>query len=98
MRSVPIRVSLVPFIGWIIGAALMGCVAFDTTVLSTVADLNERPSVAILPVGFDLEIRTLSAVKTAHEMLSPEEESKQVPKPFGICNRMPIHAPNLLID
>jgi hypothetical protein len=77
MRSVPISVSLVPFIGWIIGAALMGCVPFESTVLSTVEDLNERPAVAILPVGFDLEIRTLSAVKTVHEMPSTEEESKQ---------------------
>jgi len=71
MRSVSICVSLVPFVGWIIGAALMGCVAFDSTVLSTVEDLNERPSVAILPFGFDLEISTLSAMKTANEMLSP---------------------------
>jgi len=40
MRSVPIRVPLVPFVGWIIGAALMSCVAFDSTVQSTVEDLN----------------------------------------------------------
>jgi hypothetical protein len=78
MRSVPIRVSLIPFAGWIVGAALMGCVSFDPAVQSTVEDLNERPSVAILPFGFDLEITTLSAVKTTNEILSPEEESKQV--------------------
>ena len=33
---------------------------------------------AILPFGFDLEITKLSAVKTAKEMLPPEEEAKQV--------------------
>ena len=78
MRSFTIRLYLIPFVGWIIGAAFMGCVAFDPAVQSTVEDLNERPSVAILPFGFDLEITKLSAVKTANDMLSPEEESKQV--------------------
>jgi len=56
----------------------MGCVAFDPAAQSRVENLNDRPSVAILPFGFDLEITNLSAVKTANEMLSPEEESKQV--------------------
>ena len=65
------------------GAALMSCVAFDFTVPSTVEDLNERPSVAILPVGFDLEIRTRSAVKTAHEMLSLRRNQNRWPKPCG---------------
>jgi len=78
MRSVPVRVSLIPFIGWVVGAALTGCVVFDPTVQSTVENLNERPSVAILPFGFDLEITKLSAVKTVDETLSPEDESKQL--------------------
>ena len=78
MRSFTIRLHLIPFVGWIVGAAFMGCVAFDPAAQSTVENLNERPSVAILPFGFDLEITTLSAVKTANEVLSPEEESKQV--------------------
>jgi hypothetical protein len=69
---------MIPFVGWMVGAAFMGCVAFNPAVQSTVEDLNERPSVAILPFGFDLEITKLSTVKTANEMLSPEEESKQV--------------------
>lgn len=56
----------------------MGCVAFDLVAQSTVEDLNERPSVAILPFGFDLEITKLSAVKTVDETLSPEGETEQV--------------------
>jgi len=78
MRSVPIRLYLVPFVGWMVGAALMGCVAFDPAVQSTVEDLNERPSVAILLFGFDLEITKLSVVKTVDETLSPEDEAEQV--------------------
>ena len=78
MRSLTIRLHLISFVGWVVSAAFMGCVAFDPAVQSTVEDLNERPSVAILPFGFDLEITKLSAVKTANDMLSPEEESKQV--------------------
>lgn len=78
MRSFTFRLHVIPFVGWMVGAALMGCVAFDPVTQSTVEDLNERPSVAILPFGFDLEITTLSAVKTVGETLSPEDETKQV--------------------
>src|SRR5467141_1453094 len=78
MRSFTIRLHVIQFVGWMVGAALMGCVAFDPAAQSRVENLNDRPSVAILPFGFDLEITNLSAVKTANEMLSPEEESKQV--------------------
>ncbi len=78
MRSFTIRLHLIPFVGCVVCATFIGCVAFDPAVQSTVEDLNERPSVAILPFGFDLEITKLSDMKTANEMLSPEEESKQV--------------------
>src|SRR5438034_8112339 len=78
MRSFSIRLHVIPLVGWMVGVALMGCVAFDPAAQSRVENLNDRPSVAILPFGFDLEITNLSAVKTANEMLSPEEESKQV--------------------
>ena len=78
MTSVPIRVSLSPFVGWIVGATFMGCVAFDPAAQSTVEDLRERPTVAILPFGFDQEITTLSAVKTVDQTLSPEDEARQV--------------------
>jgi hypothetical protein len=78
MRSFAIRLHVIPFVGLLVGAALMGCVAFDPAAQSRVEDLNEHPSVAILPFGFDLEITKLSEVKTANEVLLPEEESKQV--------------------
>lgn len=78
MKSFTIRFQLIPFVGWIVGAAFMGCVAFDPVAQSTVEDLNERPSVAILPFGFDLEITTLSAVKTVDETLSPEDDTTLV--------------------
>lgn len=78
MRSFTIRLLLTPFIGWIVGAAFVGCVAFDPVTQSTVEDLNERPIVAILPFGFDLEITQLSAVKTVDETLSQEDETTHV--------------------
>lgn len=78
MKFVAIRLHLIPFVGWIVGAALMGCVAFDPVIQSKVEDLNERPFVAILLFGFDLEIMKLSAVKTVDETLLPEDETKQV--------------------
>jgi len=56
----------------------MGCVAFEPAAQSRVEDLTERPVVAILPFGFDLEITKLSTVKTVNETLSPEDEAKQV--------------------
>jgi hypothetical protein len=62
----------------LVGIVLTGCVAFDPAVQSQVEDLNERPYVAILPFGFDLEITKLSAVKTLDRTLSPEEESTQL--------------------
>ena len=63
---------------WTVGIALTGCVAFEPAVQSTVENLNERPYVAILPFGFDLEITKLSAVKTVDGTLLPEDESKQL--------------------
>lgn len=78
MRSVTVHVYLIPFVDWMVGAALMGCVAFDPVAQSTVEDLDERPTVAILSFGFDLEITKLSAVQTVDETLSPEDEAEQV--------------------
>jgi hypothetical protein len=71
-----VRLALVA--SCLVNIALTGCVGFDPVVQSTVEDLNERPTVAILPFGFDLEITTLSAVKTVDETLSPEDETTHV--------------------
>jgi hypothetical protein len=78
MRSVPIRLYLMPFISCIVGAVLMGCVAFEPAAKSSVEDLNERPFVAILPFGFDLQITKLSSLRTVNETRPPEDEAKQV--------------------
>ena len=77
MTIVPLGFRLVLLAVCIVGTALTGCVSFDPVFQSKV-DLNERPYVAILPFGFDLEITKLSAVKTVQGTLSPEDESKQL--------------------
>lgn len=78
MKCFSTSVQLALFASCLVNIALTGCVAFDPAVQSTVEDLNERPVVAILPFGFDLEITKLSAVKTVDETLPPEDEAKQV--------------------
>ena len=78
MKFFSTSVQLALFASCLVNIALTGCVAFDPAVQSTVEDLNERPTVAILPFGFDLEITKLSAVKTVDETLPPEDEAKQV--------------------
>lgn len=75
MTGVTIRGRLVLFGVGLIGAMLAGCVSFSPVTPSKV-ELNERPSVAILLFGFDVEITKLSYVKTVEDDLSPEDESK----------------------
>jgi hypothetical protein len=54
----------------------MGCVAFEPPRQSTVDDLGERPHIAILKFGFEIEITELSAVQTVDQTPSlPEEEA-----------------------
>ena len=60
------------------GAALMSCVAFDFTVPSTVEDLNERPSVAILPVWVRSRDPDALCCENSTRHAVPEEESKQM--------------------
>lgn len=78
MRFFAICDRLVPFVSYIVGVALTGCVAFEPVAQSKLEDLQERPYVAILPFGFDLEITHLSTVKTVEGSLSTEDEAKQV--------------------
>lgn len=71
--------SVVFAVGFILfGALLVGCVAFEPTLQSTVEDLSERPVVALLPVEFELPITKLSYVKTVDDTLTPEEEALQL--------------------
>jgi hypothetical protein len=78
MRPFHINRHLLHVMSCTISLALTGCVAFDPVVQSKVEDFRERPLVAILPFGFDVEITSLSTVKTVEETLSPEEEAKQL--------------------
>jgi hypothetical protein len=78
MRLLRINYVLISFVSCIGSMALTSCVAFDPVAQSKVEDLSERPVVAILPFGFDLEITKLSTVKTVEETLSTEEEAKQL--------------------
>src|SRR5262244_547248 len=78
MKCLTICFRLVLIACWIISMGLTGCVAFDPAVQSRVEDLNERPYLAILPFGFDIEITKLSTVQTVDGALSPEDEAKRV--------------------
>jgi hypothetical protein len=60
-----------------LSALLTGCVSFDAVTLSTV-ELNERPAVAVLLFGFDVEITTLSHLRDVGETMSQEDEAKQL--------------------
>jgi hypothetical protein len=78
MKYLTICFRLVLTACWMTGIALTGCVGFDPAVQSRVEDLNERPYLAILPFGFDIEITKLSTVQTVDVSLSPEDEAKRV--------------------
>lgn len=41
-------------------------------------DLIDRPVVAILPIGFEIQITHLASIKTVVDTLSPEEETQQL--------------------
>ncbi len=56
-------------------SVFMGCVAFEPPQQSTVDDLEERPYIAILKFGFEIEITELSAVQTVDQTLSRDEEA-----------------------
>jgi len=62
------------------------CVKFEPTRQSTLEELNDRPSVALLPIGFDLDITKLSSVKSVDANLSPEDEAAQLQEELAeIC-------------
>lgn len=78
MTVLSIRARWLVIAAALTGAGLAGCVAFEPAVQSPVEELTERPYVAILPIGFDLDITKLSYVKSVEDTLSPEEESQQL--------------------
>lgn len=78
MRGFYFNRHLMPCVSYMASFVLVGCVTFDPVAQSDVEQLDERPVVALLPIGFDVAITKLSYVKTVEDTLSPEEESKQL--------------------
>ena len=68
-----------PFImaSCLLSVAFTGCVWFPADPRAELT-MEKRPSVALLPFGFDIEIAKLSALKSTDEVLSAEEEVRQV--------------------
>ena len=62
MKFFTISFRLVLFASCLVNVAFTGCVAFDPVAQSKVENLYERPYVALLPFGFDVEVTRLSAV------------------------------------
>ena len=77
VRTLTSRCRLLSVAMCLLAVAFTGCAWFRATPESEVP-MVERPSVAILPFGIDVEITTLSAVKSVDRTLSDEEESRQV--------------------
>jgi hypothetical protein len=57
---------------------MTGCVAFNPAIPSGIEDWNDRPSVAVLRIGFDVEITKLSSLQSVEEPLPPDEEATLV--------------------
>jgi hypothetical protein len=60
-----------------VAATIPACVSFDPVLESNVP-ADDRPTVAIMSFGFDIDIKQLSYVKTVQGLLTPEEESRQL--------------------
>lgn len=74
------------FASCVLASVLTGCVAFEPAFQSNVEEMHSRPFVAILPIGFDLEITQLSDVKSMDATLSTDEEATQLQAAlFDVC-------------
>jgi len=63
--------------GCFLCAILGGCAWFQTRPHQEIP-LEERPYVAVLPIGIEVEITQLSYIKSVEEDLSPEDEAQQL--------------------
>ena len=77
MRGLISHGRLLSIVMCLLCVAFAGCAWFGSTPDSDVP-VAERPKLVILPFGIDVEITTLSAVKSVDETFSDEEESRQV--------------------
>ena len=73
MLNVTISASRVVLALCLAMTLLTSCVEFEPARQSTLEAFKDRPSVALLPIGFDLEITNLSYVKSVDATLSPED-------------------------
>ena len=87
MSNLKISLSRIALVSWAASTFFTGCVEFEPASISTLQEFNDRPSVALLPIGFDLEITSLSYVKSIDAALSPEDEAEQLPQALAeICD------------
>lgn len=75
MTCMTINVRLLVLGIGFVAAMFTGCVSFSPVTPSKV-ELHERPSLVLLPFGFDVEITKLSYVREVEETLSSEDEAK----------------------
>ena len=59
------------------GYLVCGCAWFQTGPQQDIP-MGERPYVAVLPIGIEVEITSLSSIKSVEEDLSPEDEAQQL--------------------
>ena len=62
--------------------SLCSCVSFSPVTLSPVA-LDERPSVAVLPFGFNAPVKKLSSIQSTDAQLSKEDEAQAINTAIG---------------
>lgn len=63
--------------GCLICGIFGGCAWFQTRPQQEIP-MVERPYVAVLPIGIEVEITKLSYIKSVEEELSPEDEAQQL--------------------
>ena len=80
MLNVTISASRIALASCVAMTLFTSCVEFEPAQQSSLEEFKDRPSVALLPIGFDLEIASLSYVKSVDATLSPEEEAAQLPE------------------
>lgn len=79
MLHLTISLRRIVLVACLLGTSLSGCVAFEPTRQSTVEEVNHRPFVALLPIGFDLDVTSLTSVKSVDATLSLEDQVQQLP-------------------
>jgi len=75
-RGVCVKYCRLAGVGWFVCSLIFsGCAGSQP---KAELDLADRPFVAILPVGFEIEITHLASIKSVDGALAPEEEARQL--------------------